>query len=38
MQKTKKIKKDKPLIIQRFEPGTVQAQNIIKKAEGIKKY
>lgn len=38
MEKKKKIKKDKPLIIQRFQPGTAQAENNIKKAEGKKKY
>lgn len=38
LAKKKKIKKDKPLIIQRFEPGTHHAQKIVKKAEDRKKY
>lgn len=38
LEKKKKIKKDKPLIIQRFEPGTAVAEAIVKKAEGKKKY
>lgn len=37
-EKNKKIKKDKPLIITRFEPGTATAQAIVKKAEGKKKF
>lgn len=32
ISKKKKIKKEKPLIIQRFEPGTSVAQKIVKKA------
>lgn len=38
ISKKKKIKKDKPLIIQRFEPGTSVAQKIVKKAEDRKKF
>lgn len=38
-QKTKQIKKEQPsLIVRRFEPGTSTAQEIVKKAEGKKKY
>jgi hypothetical protein len=37
--KTKQIKKEQPsLIVRRFEPGTSTAQEIVKKAEGKKKY
>lgn len=38
-KKTKQIKKEQPsLIVRRFEPGTTTAQDIVKKAEGKKKY
>lgn len=38
-EKTKQIKKQQPsLIVRRFEPGTQSAEQIIKKAEGKKKY
>jgi hypothetical protein len=38
-EKTKQIKKEQPsLIVRRFEPGTSTANEIIKKAEGKKKY
>jgi hypothetical protein len=38
-EKTKQIKKEQPtLIVRRFEPGTQSAQDIVKKAEGKKKF
>lgn len=38
-EKTKQIKKEQPtLIVRRFEPGTQSAEQIVKKAEGKKKF